>query len=282
MFKLKEPEYVLHRKAHSETSDVLSRVKFHEAKCILNIVMRQLADSTKNSTVLEIGCGSGAASIHMAYYTFIKNMIGIDADKSAIHQAQSASRFLGIERLHFIVASANSLPLRNASVNFILCQEVLEHVKVPDALLQESKRTLKNQGELLLTTPVTSFAPLSSDWLEIRLHDSLIIDEFAMHLNRFKPHELAKLIHKTGLQIKQTKFTNQYIAPLMVFALTLSKRRNLRKLQNKAQNKCSCSASCCHSLPNAIFMAGQTIEYAILNHLPFGSNIIILARNVTP
>jgi len=273
---VKEPEYVLHRRLHTEVGYVLSRVRFHEAKSILDIALRQLISAPHPSTVLEIGCGYGAGIIYLSYHAPTGIMIGVDVDKTVICQAQVTARYLNVKNLHFIVASASNLPLRDAALDLIICQEVIEHIKDPNSLLVQSERALKNQGKLLVTTPTTNLAPFSSDWIETRVHGRPINDEFAMHLNRFTPRLLLQQVEKAGLKIEQTKFTNQYVGSLLVFILTLWKRKNLRINQNKKSNIIG-HISCGYGLPNAVFMAGQTLDYTIFNRFPFGSNIVVLA-----
>ncbi|MGZ6210631.1 MAG: class I SAM-dependent methyltransferase [Syntrophales bacterium] len=47
-----------------------------------------------------------------------------------------------------------SLPLKNGSVDVIICTQTLEHVNDPDILLKELYRALKSGGRLYLTAPL--------------------------------------------------------------------------------------------------------------------------------
>ncbi len=50
---------------------------------------------------------------------------------------------------------ALALPFADDAFDLVLCTEVLEHVSDPDATLQEIHRTLRTEGVLVLTTPLT-------------------------------------------------------------------------------------------------------------------------------
>lgn len=61
-----------------------------------------------------------------------------------------------------IVSDITEIPLPDASVDAIMCTEVLEHVPDPVSAVKEFTRLLKPGGFLLITTPFTSlthFAP---------------------------------------------------------------------------------------------------------------------------
>jgi SAM-dependent methyltransferase len=52
-----------------------------------------------------------------------------------------------------IVADLHSLPIEDASFDFVLCTEVLEHVRDPAQVATELRRVLRDGGTLLVTVP---------------------------------------------------------------------------------------------------------------------------------
>ena len=52
-----------------------------------------------------------------------------------------------------VVGDAKKIPLRNNTVDVVLCTQVLEHVNDPVAVIDEIKRVLKPKGVLLLSAP---------------------------------------------------------------------------------------------------------------------------------
>jgi ubiquinone/menaquinone biosynthesis C-methylase UbiE len=266
------PEYILHRKNQSEIFKLISRIRFPESRSTLEIAEEFL--SKDNLALLEVGCGPGVISMYLHYRVKPKFSIGIDTDKEAIRQGQTAAKYLNIKNIDFIVASATDLPFRNGQFNFVLCQEVIEHVPTPKDVLDESHRVLANQGNLLITTPTSHLAPFSSDWFETKIHNRPIMDEFAGHLFRFDSEIFQDQIRQAGLTIIETKFTNQYIGSFLLFVSVLWKRKNLRKGKKPAPQACEKSAT---GFLNLVFMAGQTLDIRLLGHF-FGSNIVVLAN----
>jgi SAM-dependent methyltransferase len=56
-----------------------------------------------------------------------------------------------------IVSDITAIPMEDASVDAILCTEVLEHLPDPLKALQEFKRLLRPNGYLIITAPFISF-----------------------------------------------------------------------------------------------------------------------------
>jgi SAM-dependent methyltransferase len=52
-----------------------------------------------------------------------------------------------------VIGDLLSLPLKNGSVDVIICTQTLEHVNDPNALLKELSRSLKSGGRMYLTAP---------------------------------------------------------------------------------------------------------------------------------
>ena len=71
--------------------------------------------------------------------------IGIDTNDAASHFGYEIP-----DVKHF---SGDTWPIEDASADFVLCTETLEHVPEPARLLAEASRCLKSQGMLLLTVP---------------------------------------------------------------------------------------------------------------------------------
>lgn len=52
-----------------------------------------------------------------------------------------------------LLASADAVPLPDASVDLVLLAETLEHLEFPEKALAEARRVLRNKGSILLTVP---------------------------------------------------------------------------------------------------------------------------------
>ena len=96
--------------------------------------------------ILDVGCGFG----HFVNFARKRNKmcVGIDINLSIIKKGiqELGSKFL-------ICASAEELPIKDRSFNWIFANQVIEHLPNPEDFLSEAKRVLVPFGKLLISTP---------------------------------------------------------------------------------------------------------------------------------
>jgi SAM-dependent methyltransferase len=92
--------------------------------------------------VLDVGCGiqpfRGLFSVEVRYQ-------GIDTANAKPH--------FGYETPDTIYYSGSTWPVKNQSVDFILCTETLEHVDDPQTFLKQAARVLRPAGKMVATIP---------------------------------------------------------------------------------------------------------------------------------
>ena len=94
--------------------------------------------------VLDLGCRSGALTKH---FLDGNEVVGVDVDAVALAKAEA----LGIE---VIVADVEDpLPLESQSFDAVVAGELLEHVRVPQALVAEARRVLRPGGIFVGSVP---------------------------------------------------------------------------------------------------------------------------------
>lgn len=106
--------------------------------------------------VLDLGCGEGRHAINVYLHADV-NSIAVDLNFNDLQtarsrfapfaQAQSAKEF------YLQQADATRLPFADASIDKIICSEVLEHIPDYQAVLDEIARVLKPEGLLAVTVP---------------------------------------------------------------------------------------------------------------------------------
>jgi SAM-dependent methyltransferase len=97
-----------------------------------------------------------------------------------------------------IIASADSIPLPDASVDAVVMTEVLEHITNPSATLREMARILKVDGQILLTVPFV--------W---------ILHEMPHDYYRYTPSALRNLLEDAGFdQVEVTARGDDYFSTL--------------------------------------------------------------------
>jgi SAM-dependent methyltransferase len=102
--------------------------------------------------VLDIGCGAGYGSSELAHAA--ATVTGLDLSPEAVALARSS---YSAPNLHFLAASATSLPFSNAAFDLITCFEVIEHIHDWQLLLAEARRLLAPGGQFIVSTPNKSY-----------------------------------------------------------------------------------------------------------------------------
>lgn len=107
-------------------------------------IWRDLAGTLPRArgAVLDVGCG---AQPYRELFSGATSYRGIDALEAKVH--------FGYENSDTCYFAGDTWPVEDASVDFILCTETLEHVPEPRKFLAEAYRCLAPGGTLLLTVP---------------------------------------------------------------------------------------------------------------------------------
>lgn len=110
----------------------------------------------RGQRVLDLGCGEGRHAI-AAHLHDAADVIGIDlslADLLAARRRRAEfERDSDAAMFALTNASALALPLADASLDAVICSEVLEHIGDYQSVLQEIRRVLKPDGLLCISVP---------------------------------------------------------------------------------------------------------------------------------
>jgi len=132
-----------HNQVHGQdTLDEISLEQWHQDAL-------KLAGSVAGLDLLEVGCGAGDFTLHLA--NLGARVIGTDFSTKAIEIAES-KRDSQPSSARYQVADAQALPFHNHAFDLVLSCECLEHVPDPSLALAEMYRVLKPGGRLILTT----------------------------------------------------------------------------------------------------------------------------------
>lgn len=104
--------------------------------------------------VLDVGCGRGAYDQDSVP---IRRKLGIIKGKVAkvigIDVDQNAQDNPFLDEFRLIQGDSLSWPIEQDSIDLIVCDNVLEHIDIPDRFFGEIHRVLKNGGYLCIRTP---------------------------------------------------------------------------------------------------------------------------------
>jgi len=100
----------------------------------------------KGNKVLDVGCGTGEIG-RTIKENFDCDVYGLDINTIAVKKA----------RENGIIAKVSNVekkwPFKNSSIDTVLCIQMIEHLINPDFFLLESRRVLKKDGMIIITTP---------------------------------------------------------------------------------------------------------------------------------
>jgi len=117
---------------------------FSERYCkVLNTAVEVYPDLR---SVLEIGCGKGFYASLLQKIRPDCTYFGLDLDRMTLKEAFSGSN------TNYVVCDANWLPVRDYSIDVVLCSEVLEHLNAPYKVLSALPRILRTG--VVITFPV--------------------------------------------------------------------------------------------------------------------------------
>jgi SAM-dependent methyltransferase len=148
--------------------------------------------------VLDLGCGRGGALEQLG--AAVSHPLGLDPD----HRSLVEHRLPDLPRL---VAPADAIPLRAASVDMVLSSWVLEHLPAPARTFREVARVLRPGGVFVFLTPgANSLAALLNRVLhpfQARLVPMLYgraeVDAFPVVYRANTPRQIERLAHDAGL-----------------------------------------------------------------------------------
>jgi GT2 family glycosyltransferase/ubiquinone/menaquinone biosynthesis C-methylase UbiE len=125
------------------TSSVQGQIEFEHLHryCIA----RDICDGLD---VLDVASGEGYGAAILA--GLARSVVGVEIDQASVDHAQAQ---YGSDKLRFLCADAQALPLPDASIDLVVSFETLEHL--PDQLrfLAEVRRVLRPGGLFLVSTP---------------------------------------------------------------------------------------------------------------------------------
>ncbi len=139
---------------------------------------RQLS---QHCTVLDVACGEGYGAAMVAETAY--KVVGVDLSADVIQHAKN--NYGHHTNLQFVTASCECLPFSDASFDFAISFETIEHIEQQKEFIAELARVLRPDGILILSSPNKR---LYSD-----AHD--YHNEF--HVRELYRNELEELLHVT-------------------------------------------------------------------------------------
>jgi len=179
----------------------LNRIDKFRFYSIIKIVKK-----IKPSKILDAGCGSG---VYLPYFTsFAKKIYGVDFSEIGCKIAENKTKkFNNIIIKKMDLRKKLSFP--DNYFDFILCSEVLEHIKNNEFTLSELKRILSPDGFILLTVP--NFTFMSVEYLREKF-----FYKDPSHYHRKSIFEWKRLFNKF-FKISEVRSVTHYLSIIFFF-----------------------------------------------------------------
>lgn len=112
------------------------------------------AKYVEGKNVLDIACGAGFGSYVLATTGKAKKVLGFDIDSDVIRYATSRRQH---PNLVFKVENAEQFQVDN-KFDVVVSFETIEHLVNPEVFLLQAKKNLNENGELFISTPISSIS----------------------------------------------------------------------------------------------------------------------------
>jgi len=192
---------------------------------LLKRALLTLKSKNKPFSLIDIGCGQGDLLYLLKKENYLKEakVMGIDINKKAIRVFKKK-----VPWAKAIVADASNLKiLKKGSFDFVICNQVIEHLENDEVLILEIKRLLKTNGLLYLSSVLKK-------WYGLYWHRNkfgqIVVDP--THVREYgSSEEFANLLIKGGLSIKNLDIYPG-IFPLGDYFLLLLAKAGILKFTN--------------------------------------------------
>ncbi len=120
--------------------------RIEKASKVVAVLHDYFGEKTSDAVVVDVGCSTGIMTRHFAQ--FFGRVIGLDNDSvGVVHGARLAKEAgIGVDRLQFCGGDGCAMPLRDNSVDGVICNQVYEHVDDQTGLMDEINRVLRPGG----------------------------------------------------------------------------------------------------------------------------------------
>jgi len=124
-------------------------LRLNDQAATLDELIHNDSKFSKDSLILEAGCGVGAQTKIIASKNPDSNFISVDLSEDSIREAKKMTDSSGIGNVEFMQADVYNLPFKNETFDHVMICFVLEHLRNPVQALNELKRVLKNGGTVV-------------------------------------------------------------------------------------------------------------------------------------
>ena len=167
----------------------------------------------KQPRILDLGCGQGRHAFAL-WLHYDAQVMGLDLDpENIVYCQEKFTKEVAFwkpehsNELSFAVGDALATPFEDASMDMVVCSEVLEHIPDYKAALSEIRRILRPGGTFAMSVP-RSWPERICWWLDERYQN-----QPGGHLRIFAAQDLRQEIEREGFHHFRTHFAHGLHSP---------------------------------------------------------------------
>lgn len=165
--------------------------------------IKHLIPKKKNIVLLDYGCGTGFLLKHIQEISPDITYYGADISTEGIKRAKKS-----LKKVTFILLDNDSkIPLKDDSIDFITCLDVIEHVYDVKPLLNEFRRILKPKGKLLVSTP---YHGLIKNVIISLIGFETVFDPMGPHIRFFTVKSLINALKSINLKVNNVGYFGRF------------------------------------------------------------------------
>lgn len=211
-------------------------------------------------TVLEIGAGYGRL---VPSYSFrAKKVILVDPSKKLLSLAKESLKDKKIEFLNIKGENLNK-KVRSSIADLVILVRVLHHIKDPEKIIKNARRSLKKNGYLILEfANKCHFKARMNEFLKGNLTFPIDISTKDIRTKKFKskktlpfsnyhPEKIVEILKQKGFEIIETRSVSNIRSPILK---TIFSSNTLLQIEKKLQKP----LSSLHFGPSIFILAKKT------------------------
>ena len=182
--------------AHSYDRSLLNRMVFEPSyKLMLHEVCKRARKRDGTFRILDIGCGTGTFLAKCLATGLNMEVIGLDMAYNMILRASNKADRIKVNGsvMSFVVGDAEHLPFESGYFDMVTCSNSFHHYPDQMQAVQEMRRVLKDNGELLIVDG-------NRDNLIGYVIFDLIVEAVERHIHHCSRRRFIKLFKEAGFR----------------------------------------------------------------------------------
>ena len=162
----------------------------------LSIALRHI---NENTIVLDVGCACGDMGVALKKYKNAQ-IYGLEFNQESVKLAQETKAYEEVHQFNLDTLSENDFSQYKEKFDYIICGDVLEHLRYPRETLRILKTYLKENGYLIASIPNIAHMSIKANLLvnDFTYTPLGLLDETHIHLFTYK--SIAEMLSNLGLK----------------------------------------------------------------------------------